>query len=357
VGGAGTYAFRLVNELAKMDQNVHLVSEEDFRDSNIKGYTAESINAPYIHFISFAYKAKRVIKKILTERKIDIIHGNALSSVAALDLKIPKVETIHSLSEDFPFRNKIEKTLTTFVERKVLSRCDGLIPVSKYTKRRLVELYPNFSNSIEVIYNGTEVFPSNYGSDELKSLKYKLKIGNKFTILTVSRLSGEKGIDVLIKSVSDERIKNKVKVLIVGDGPARNSLIKAANRLKLKEKILFLGELSKEDVIKLYDLADVYVLPSRVENYNLTLLDALARGKAIVTTKVGGNPEIIKHMANGILVEPDNPSELGDSISAILSNDTLKRRLEINALESAKHLYTWKETALQTLQFYKEIMS
>ena len=357
VGGAGTYALHLVKELGKMGQNIHLVSEEDFRDTNIKGYTVESINIPYIRFISFAYNAKKVIKKILTERKIDIIHGNALSSFAALDVKVPKVETLHSLSEDFQFRNKIEKRLTTLVKRKVLGCCDGLILVSEYTKRRFVELYPNFSKSVKVIYNGIDVSCAKHSSDEIKSFKDKLKIGNKFIILTISRLSGQKGIDMLIKSVSDERIKSKVKVLIVGDGRARNALTKAVNQLNLKEEILFLGQMSEEDVMKLYDLADVYVLPSRVENYNLTLLDALARGKAIVTTKVGGNPEIIKHMVNGILVEPDSPSGLGDSIIAVLSNETLKKRLEINALESAKRLYTWKEVALQSLQFYKEIIS
>ncbi|MFO0877267.1 MAG: glycosyltransferase [Gemmataceae bacterium] len=131
--------------------------------------------------------------------------------------------------------------------------------------------------------------------------------------LLVARLSPEKSIDTLLDAIAlVRRTHPDIRLQIAGDGPLRSSLEAQASQLQLGEAVRFLGQVS--DIPGLLRQARLFVLPSRTEGISLTLLEAMARGLPVVTTRVGGNPEVVAEGVTGWLVPPGTPASLADAI-------------------------------------------
>lgn len=145
-------------------------------------------------------------------------------------------------------------------------------------------------------------------------------------IVTVARLSPEKDIATLLRAVSQvvAAVPN-ARFEIAGDGPCRTTLAQLVNELHLSEHVLFHGEV--HDIPALLARARMFVLPSQSEGISLTLLEAMARGLPVVTTQVGGNPEIIEAGVTGSLVGVGDSDALGQAIVALLADPAHGRQM------------------------------
>ncbi len=142
----------------------------------------------------------------------------------------------------------------------------------------------------------------------------------------VARLAPEKGLGVLLDAVAQVvRAQPGFRLEIAGDGPCRESLHQKMQDLKLADHVRFLGQV--DDVPALLARARLFVLPSFSEGISLTVLEALARGLPVLTTAVGGNPEVIESGVNGLLVPPRDDSALAQSLLALGADDSLCHRL------------------------------
>lgn len=142
----------------------------------------------------------------------------------------------------------------------------------------------------------------------------------KFKFLTIAGLNPIKTIDVLINSFSYIVDENKdIQLEIVGDGPEKSKLEKLASELGLKDKIIFYGQVAHKEVYNKLSDCDVFVLPSEYETFGVVLIEALACGKPVISTKCGG-PEDIVNGRNGILVEVDNVVELANAMKYMYYN-------------------------------------
>jgi len=133
----------------------------------------------------------------------------------------------------------------------------------------------------------------------------------------VSRLAWKKGIRHLLEATP--RILEAVPdahVVIAGDGPLRSELEAQAAALGVRDRVLFLG--SRPDTIALMAAFDVFVLPSVVEGMSNALLEAMAVGRPVVATDVGGNPEVVVDGETGLIVPPNDPHQLAASIQKLL---------------------------------------
>ncbi len=145
-------------------------------------------------------------------------------------------------------------------------------------------------------------------------------------ILTVGRLSSEKGHADLIKAICLRNDQNPPVVLVVvGDGPERQNLINLCSAMKINRVVRFLG--FQDDVYQYYLGADLFVLPSHSEGSPNVLLEALDAGVPVVATAVGGVPEIVEDGVSAVLVELKKPRALAFAIDLVLANDELRRRL------------------------------
>lgn len=159
-------------------------------------------------------------------------------------------------------------------------------------------------------------------------------------VLYVGRLSGEKGVDTLIEAFATV-VKHEPdsQLQIVGSGPARQELQRLAQELGIAESVHFHGFVPKGPQLwERYDAADIFVLPSRTEGLPRVVGEAMARGLPIVTTAVGGLPELIDHNENGVLVEPRTADQLAQELIAVQTNDELRTRIAEGGLKTATGL-------------------
>jgi glycosyltransferase involved in cell wall biosynthesis len=167
----------------------------------------------------------------------------------------------------------------------------------------------------------------------------ELKTGNEIrTMIFIGRLSIEKGLFDLIESMKilrEEYQVKTVKLKIIGDGPLRRDLEHKASKLGLDDVIEFTGYVSHDKISKHLTDAWLLVLPSLTEGLPKVVLEAMAAGRPVVATRVGGIPEVVEDGVNGFLVMPKNPKALAKSACAILTNEQIAIKMGRKGKEKA----------------------
>jgi glycosyltransferase involved in cell wall biosynthesis len=198
---------------------------------------------------------------------------------------------------------------------------DRYIAVSSEVERRLRDDLGVSQARLSVVHNGIETAPERPQGDA--SLKVWLQRGSGLpVVLTVARLHGQKGHDHLLAAAT--LVPDAVFVL-AGDGPERDRLQDRARQLGLADRVRFLGQ--RGDVAALLDACDVFVLPSLYEGLPLSVLEAMAAGKPVVATSVGGTDEVLIDGVNGRLVPPADARSLASAIAAMLSDPVAASRM------------------------------
>jgi glycosyltransferase involved in cell wall biosynthesis len=163
-------------------------------------------------------------------------------------------------------------------------------------------------------------------------------------LLSVGRLSYEKGLDHLI--ICLRRLGSaSYKLTLCGDGPYRQRLQSLVNAQGLDDHVHFLGRIPwGQRLSEVYARSDILVLPSLSEGSPKVLLEAMAKGLPVIATRVGGIPDIIEDMENGILVPPGDSQALANAIEMIARNNVLRNKIIENGYRFAKE-HTAKKQA------------
>lgn len=208
----------------------------------------------------------------------------------------------------------------------------------KFTKIIPISITPQISKKVKntycinspVIFNGipTEEFSSCRSNNIANSSK-------EIILLHIGRFHPAKNHNLLVKAflLASKEVEN-LTLWLIGDGPLKNKIQKLVYSLELQNKIQFLG--IKKNINELLSKADIFVLSSKWEALPLSLIEAMAAGKAIISTAVGGIVDIIKNYENGILLPPDNYVELAKKIVELVKNPELRKKLGENAKQFAE---------------------
>ena len=193
----------------------------------------------------------------------------------------------------------------------------------------------------------TAIIPNGLNLKEIKKptafAKNKLKktfgIKNVAKIaIYVGRLAADKNLDVLIKSWKlVYNIMPASKLLIVGDGPKYRHLKNLVKILEIKESVVFTGAIARDKILKngIYNVGDLFVTASKIENHSLSMLEAMAHGLPLVGVNARGTPELIDDQ-NGILVESDKPVLLADAMIKMFKDVNLRKKLAKGSLLKSK---------------------
>ena len=164
-------------------------------------------------------------------------------------------------------------------------------------------------------------------------------------ILYVGRLAPEKGVDKLLEALP--KVKSGFSSLrVVGSGAELERLKCLSERLKLVDRVHFMGELPHEEVGACYSSADVLVVPSLSEGQGVVALEAMSLGVPVVASNVGGLKEIVRHGANGLLFQPEDPSDLAGCLEMLTDDKALLRRLASSAFATSA-AYGWEAVLSQ----------
>lgn len=295
----------------------------------------------YFTFVKLAH--------ILREKKIDIIHTHNTQpfidgTLAALLAGVKTVvHTDHSrVFPDKPRYMVAERVLSNFAYK--------IIGVSDTVVNNLMHYEKIPKGRMLTIHNGINAEDYEL-SVNIKNTRRELGLYDSSPVLGISsRLSHLKGISYLLKSMCDiRRVHKNVMLLIIGDGPERKQLEQETIALGLQKQVLFLGE--RENIQPFFKIFDIFVLPSLSEGMPICLLEAMASGCPIVTTKVGGVPEMIENGKNGLLVNPANSEDLSKAILSLLENESLRHSLAIEG----KRIVRERFCALKMAKTYEQI--
>lgn len=269
------------------------------------------------------FKTAKELINIIKKEKPNIIHLNSskiglLGSLAVLYFKIstsdskPKsIFTAHNWAFNYEGNSIISNFIYYLSHYFTVLFCDTTICVSEKIKNDIA-WFPFVQNKIKVVYNGISEFEL-LSKEESRSILAS-KNTNKNIILSIGELHKNKGLDTALKGIAmlPIEIREKIIYCIAGNGEERGNLEKLVDELNLKNIVRFLGFVP--DAKKLISGCDIFLLPSRTEAFPYAILEAGFAKSPIIATSVGGIPEIIHDMQNGILVHPKNPKEIAEAI-------------------------------------------
>jgi glycosyltransferase involved in cell wall biosynthesis len=307
-----------------------------------------SLNIP-IHVWNAPHKSVRMLKTyfdiILHLRRAgcDILHSHLLDTIGPIVGRLAGARVVATVHSDKRYGVK---------ERFVLGRSDLVLCCGKEVLQNIRNFIPlekmNFLNNAirkqDVIDYRRQVSLERFGIDE-----------NSNILASLGRLHHEKGYDVLIKAFRTV-IKDvpNVILLIGGDGEERNSLNELVESKGLGAHVKLLGLISETN--DMLESCDVYINSSRCEGLPMTLLEAMAHGKPIVATNVGGNPEVVRNGMTGLLVPPENPEKLAEAIVKMLKDEPLRKNLGNAAFALFNGEYTIDRHCATLANYYLQVM-
>jgi glycosyltransferase involved in cell wall biosynthesis len=272
------------------------------------------------------------IVKLVGRLSIDLIHAQFAypsgfySVLARKIVKRPVVITTHrydvvNLKED---RGAAGIPFFKACSSYALKRADAVLPVSEAIRRATLKLGAVQSKTF-VVYNAVNEDLFNYNLDG-SPIRKELRIEHDEKMLfTLGHLVPRKGVHYLLDALQLVAGSfEKVRLVIGGDGPERDKLMKSTKSLGLKEKVNFVGRISRDKLPFFYAASNLFVLPSIHEGHCVALLEAMASGLPLVATRVGGNVESVVDGYNGFLVPPKNQNVLAEAILKILSDENLE---------------------------------
>jgi glycosyltransferase involved in cell wall biosynthesis len=173
-------------------------------------------------------------------------------------------------------------------------------------------------------------------------------------IISVGRLVSAKNYPLLVEAIGllRSRVPN-VRCLLVGEGDCRREITERIDSLGISDNVKIAG--SRRDIPDLLTAADVFVLSSIREGLPVSLLEAMAAGKAVAGTNVGGIPDAVEDDVSGILVPPGDASALAGALGRLLGDAELRRRLGISAAETIDERFSVHRTARRIGEIYEEL--
>ena len=382
-GGTGAYVYYLSNELLKNGYKIYVVTgSNQGQDVHVNPQLDVSFlkipKIPIVKSFMLAGNSQRKLNSVRKTANVDITHPQLpLTPNFAVPPNFGKtiVCTVHSTwkgeaeaiqGEPYSRLNANEKFLVSFnwflrfFEEGMLSRARKIIAVSHFTKWELTNYYKIPANKIQVIHNGVDI---NKFKPAVDKRKVKAELGfnpDDLAIVSVGRLYARKGLFTLIDSMPSvvKRYPN-AKFIISGKGQSdeMNKLIAHAEKLGVKNNIIFTGYYPDKKLPRLYQAADVFAFSTFYEHHPFAVLEALATGLPVVTTTVGGIPETIESGKNGLLVEPFNARAFGEKILYLLEHPVAATEMGAQARKTIVENYDWSIVVKDAMKVYDEALS
>jgi glycosyltransferase involved in cell wall biosynthesis len=266
--------------------------------------------------------------------------------LAAVLARVPAVvATVHLVP-----RFRLDRS--NYLQERLLARgVDRYIAVSSEIKRQLVETFRWPPGKIEVVHNAVRSERFRAAADG--ELRRRLAGGvGRATVLTVARLDVQKGLDVLLQAAA--RVP-EARFVVAGEGSERGRLETQARELGLGERLVFLGR--RNDVPQLLAASDVFVLPSLYEGTSLAVLEAMAAGKPLVSSRIGGTDELVVDGESGLLVSAGDPGALAAAIRRLLADSALRARIGAAARERAETVFSAPAAVARVVGVYEDVLA
>lgn len=305
------------------------------------------------------WPAINAIRRKLRDGSADIIHAHngrtALS--AALAVKLERrgsyVLTQHFLVPSRATRKGLKAVVSNRLHRWISRGAGHVIAISDASRQGIEERGEAASGNVTTIPNGIPQ-PDTGRLADPAAIRAELGIGSSQPLIVcAARLELEKDVASLIAAMPAVLAAVPEAVCaIAGNGSQYDLLAAQIGKLRLGKSVRLLG--FREDAISLIHAADIFVLPSLAEPFGLVLIEAMALGKPVIATNIGGPVEIVENRQTGLLVPPAEPKALADAITRILLDKPLRLGMGAGGLARFKEHYTVERMTGAILEAYRK---
>lgn len=360
-GGMSERACSLAIEWAKAGERIIVVTPVNGASTDYYKRIVVPLNG---HYLYKAFQLSRVIKNTVREQ-------HDITKIFCLSWSPPGMSVLFShvykslkwgvTVNGFDITDGLRALHTRFLLRILFNRVDLIIAPSEFLKKEILAV-GDISKKSFVVSNGIDLkkyHPSLSG----EVIREKYDINDKFVIMTLCRLVPIKGVDILIDSFCRilEKFPNAV-LMIAGSGPQENELQKKVDSMNTGNRIFFTGEIPHHKTPFYYAACDVFVQANRVygdleEGQGITLMEAAACGKPVVSTATGGIPEVVKDNETGFLVAPESPEELSEKLEYLITHPDERTRLGKNASTDATKRFDDKKNTQRIMTYLNKVHS
>jgi len=359
--GIPNYLKYILNNIPNIEHEhdfylIHYQKSNDPLYKNMNEIIAPLYSVKPTRFLQTTLTDALKLPSLIKENEIDLVHNPSptpFHNPLFLQKGFKKVMTIHDLYKFLPsFQTKIYNNpkiwthdmlwrSTLFAIRE---RVDKFIAVSENTKKDMIKFLKIPEDRIEIIYSAPH--------ERFKQVGMEIPeyINSPFI------LSDNIRTDIIEMYYGLRKRGVEIKLVIFGTGNVnplqRAKLEKMMEELGLKKEIIFAGRVSDEELLRLYNTAELYIRPSWYEGFGLPPLEAMACGCPVIVSNVGALPEVVGDA--GILANPHNINEWTDSMYEILTDEGLREDIVSRGLERAK-MFSWKKTAKETIAVYESV--
>jgi glycosyltransferase involved in cell wall biosynthesis len=278
-----------------------------------------------------------------------LIKANGLPIVANIHhpLQVDRANSIrqaHTLSGKF----KWARFYPFWMQEIVARRIDRVITGSENSAQSIAREFRLPREHIAVVYDGVD-------TDTFRPLEVPKERGS---ILYVGNSDDRnKGARYLLEALALLKDRRDGFHLTVVDRPTAWLVPTLARELGIEDRVTLTGRLERDELVRRYNAAEVFVSPSLYEGFGLPAAEAMACGAAVVATTAGAFPEVIEDGKSGLLVPPRDAEALAGAIDRLLSEWVLRRRLGREARQRIADHFSWRETALRTQALYEEVIA
>ncbi len=275
-------------------------------------------------------------------RKKDIIHAHwsfagALAGMVDKLSSTPVLTTLHG--SDIARAN--ESTMYKWLLFCCIKLNQKIVTVSNSLENQAKILFPWAGDKITTISNGVE-------ESLLAILPHSNRTNECIRISTVCSLIPLKGVDKILRAIAQYKGKERIQLIIIGNGPEHNKLLKLTNDLNLSKRVIFTGMLPASDVQESWSSTDIFILASSREGRPSVVLESMAAAVPVIASDIDANRELIHSGQNGLLFDLTKTSSLVEKINELATDPVLRRSMGLagrNTIVSRKLL--WTETAKQ----------
>lgn len=300
------------------------------------------------------WQTVRALRRHIKQKLPHIVHSHGWDSdliaalaVRGLDIKhVSHIRALSTWAKNPGFKRRLRLWLTRWA---LVNSKTVFIAVSEAAKASACEHLDLAHGRVHTVLNGVDL----EGFSRIDKVQRTVPPEGRgpMVVGTAARLAPEKGLDVLIESISLlGPTHSGVKVRIAGQGRMAEALGELAQTLGVSSQIEFLGMV--DDMSAFYQELDVFVLPSFTEGLPRTAIEAMASGVPVIATRVGGVSELVRDGIDGALINPAKPDELAEEIARLFGNPVLRHQMGVAARRRARSAFGLDRVTNQVNEIY-----
>jgi len=361
-GGSGVVATEIGLGLAKRGHEVHFITYKrparlSHFNANVYLHEVSSFDYPLFEYTPYETALASKMVDVVKYEELDILHVHYAIPHAAVaymakqillthNINIPIITTLHGTDITLVGSNKSFFPVAEFS----INMSDGVTTVSNQLKTQTEATF-DVKNEIRVIYNFIDF--ERFRKTNKDHFKKAIAPDGEKIMVHVSNFRTVKRVEDVIRVYEKVQEKMPCKLMLIGDGPERQKMEELCRKIGLCSEIRFLG---KQDAVEeLLAIADIFVLPSQNESFGLAALEAMACEVPVVSTNIGGLPEVNIDGKTGFLHDVGDIEAMSDSVLRILENPETHQKFRCAAFEHAKTFDI--ENILPVYEdYYKEII-